>query len=316
MDLPLITHSGKPGMPVVLLIHGLGMNNYFWVDPGKSSVLGGLAPLNLFLAEASEESGDAVSFGKVDPHIEGLWHVLEQEGFSLASWSQSQPIGPIRIALQELDRALEAVRSKWPDTPIHIIGHSRGGLIARRYLLEKDGSDIAGFVTICSPHSGTGMAKFTRYLKPVGVFLEKIMPAPSRAGLTKALNRLAIFLQSPAISELEPGSEFIASIQKPLSAKMPKLSFGGTSPALFQIIFRLPAGSHKIVRFPDMLTGAISAKRLPRELTPGLGDALVSAASARLKDARHYDFPVNHVKSAYDAGIHHLILDFLHRGKN
>jgi hypothetical protein len=90
-----------------------------------------------------------------------------------------------------------------------------------------------------------------------------------------------------------------------------KLSFGGTSPALFQLIVRLPNGSYKTIKFPDILAGAIPSGHLPKELTPGLGDALVSAKSARLEGSKHYDFPDNHVRAAYDHKIHEIILDFL-----
>jgi pimeloyl-ACP methyl ester carboxylesterase len=298
-------------MPVILLIHGLGMNNYFWVDPEKCLVLGGLAPLTVFLAEAVENAKNTISFGSVDPHIEGLWHCLKKVGFSLASWTQSQPLGPIQVAIDEMKRALGTVRNKWPGKTVYLIGHSRGGLIARRFLLEENATDIEGLITICSPHSGTGMAKFSRYLKPAGVLLEKIIPNKSKATLTKALGRLSVFLQSPAIAELTPDSEFMASMQNPLPKEMRTLSFGGTSPALFQVVVSLPAGNHKIVRFPDLLAGVIPAGHLPRELTPGLGDALVSAESAKLSGGSHYDFPDNHVKAAYDNKIHSIILDFL-----
>jgi pimeloyl-ACP methyl ester carboxylesterase len=311
MKLSLKLHSGKPKMPVIVLIHGLGMNNYFWVDPEKCFVLGGLAPLTIFLTDRHDNVGNTISFGSVDPQIQGLWNCLKTGGFSLASWTQSQPLGPIQHAIDELKTAMDTVRNKWPGKAIYIIGHSRGGLIARRFLLEKSGGDIEGLVTICSPHSGTGMAKFSRYLKPAGVLVEKIIPRKSKATLTKALNRVSTFLQSPAIAELEPESEFIVSLQKKLPWKIRKLSFGGTSPALFQVIVRLPSGNHKVVKFPDLLAGAIPSGHLPRELTPGLGDALVSAESAELSGSKHYNFPDNHVKAAYDNKIHSIILDFL-----
>jgi hypothetical protein len=155
------------------------------------------------------------------------------------------------------------------------------------------------------------MAKFSPYLKPAGVFLKKIIPGKSKAKLTDALERLSDFLQSPAIEELTPDSELIASIKKPLPKQLRKLSFGGTSPALFQLIVRLNNDIYKTIKFPDMLAGPIPSGHLPKELTPGLGDALVSAKSARLLGSKHYDFPDNHVRAAYDHNIHKIILDFL-----
>ncbi|UCD65468.1 MAG: alpha/beta fold hydrolase [Deltaproteobacteria bacterium] len=311
MKLSLKLHTGKPEMPVVLLIHGLGMNNYFWVDPEQCFVLGGLAPLTIFLTDEPELSGNAISFGSLDPHIKGLWNFLKPAGFSLASWTQSRPLGPIQLAIDELKTALDTVRNKWPGKTIYLIGHSRGGLIARSFLLEQTATEVEGLITICSPHSGTGMAKFSRYLKPAGVVLEKMLPGKSRTNLAKAISRVSEFLQSPAIEELSPESDFLASVKKPLPGEMRKLSFGGTSPALFQLKINLPGENHRIVKFPDLFAGVIPAGHLPKELTPGLGDALVSAESAKLPGSKHYNFPANHVKAAYDNKIQSKILNFL-----
>ncbi len=311
MKISIKTHGGKPEMPVVILIHGLGMNNYFWVDPEKCFVLGGLAPLTIFLTDATGKPENTISFGSLDSGTQGLWNYLKSAGFSLASWTQRQPLGPIHVAIDELKTALETVRNKWPGKMIYLIGHSRGGLIARRFLLEEPANDIEGLITICSPHSGTGMAKFSRYLKPVGALLGKIIPDQSKVMLTKAIGRLSEFLQSPAIEELTPDSEFMASIKRPLPKQLRKLSFGGTSPALFQLIIRLNADNYKVIKFPDMLAAPILSEHLPRELTPGLGDALVSAKSAKLSGSTHYDFPDNHVRAAYDRRIHTIIRDFL-----
>jgi len=311
VNFSLKTQAGKSEMPAIVLIHGLGMNNYFWVDPEKCFVLGGLAPLTIFLGSDEPKTDNTISFGSVEPNIEGLWNRLIRAGFSLASWTQSQPLGPIRIAVHELKTAIDMIRNTWPGKSIYLVGHSRGGLIARKFLSEESAHGISGLVTINSPHAGTAMAKFSRYLRPAGTVLEKILPSKSRANLTRALSRLAVFLQSPAIAELEPGSEFIESLPEDLPQHMAKLSFGGTDPALFHVIVRLPAGHRRVVKFPDLLAGAVPLKNMPRELTFGLGDGLVSAESAKLPGSKHYDFPANHVKAAYDKDVHETILNFL-----
>ena len=311
MELSLKLHNGMPGLPAIILIHGLGMNNYFWVDPKKCFVLGGLAPLTIFLANAAGKPENTLSFVTMEHDMQGLWKRLLKAGFSLASWTQSQPLGPIQVAIDELGAVMATVQNKWPNKPVYLVGHSRGGLIARKFLLEGKIPDIKGLITICSPHAGTGMAKFVRYLKPTGSFLEKIIPHQSKAALAKALGRLAEFLQSPAIEELAPESAFLVSLKKSLPKQVRKLSFGGTSPALFQLFLQLPASKRKVIKFPDMLARAIPSVHLPRELTPGLGDALVTAESAKLPGSTHYNFPNNHVKSAYDKQIQKIIIEFV-----
>jgi pimeloyl-ACP methyl ester carboxylesterase len=307
----LKTHSGKSDMPVIVLIHGLGMNNYFWVNPEQCYVLGGLAPLTIFLNSETEKFDNTISFGSSALHIESLWDCLGKAGFSTVSWTQSQPLGPIQVAVNELQTVVENVRHEWPGRKIYLVGHSRGGLIARQFLSAKSARDIAGLVTICSPHSGTSMAKFQRYLKPAGSFLGKILPNNARRALPKALNRLAVFLQSPAIAELEPGSEFMAGLNKSLPEQMNKLSIGGTNPVLFHMYLRLPGGNHKVIKFPDLFAGAVPSGHLPKELMPGQGDGLVTAESANLGGSNHFDFSDNHVKAAFDKEIQALILDFL-----
>ena len=306
-------HSGIPGKPVVVLIHGLGMNSHIWTDPDKCFVLGGLAPLTIFLTDSPGSTENKVTLGKVHPGIKGLWDRLAAEGFSIVSWSQSQPLGPIAVAIDELKETVEWARNKWPAEQIYLVGHSRGGLIARKYLLLKQPENVSGLVTICSPHAGTQMAKYGGYLTPTGSFLEKILPTESQTAVATALKRLSLFLQSPAIEELSPKADFIHSIVEPLPEKVRLLSFGGTSPALFQVYYKFNQNKEfTALKFPDLLVRAVPAIFLPPELTPGSGDALVSSLNSRLIGSTHYDYPVNHVKAAFDTDIQDTILRFLH----
>ena len=79
---------------------------------------------------------------------------------------------------------------------------------------------------------------------------------------------------------------------------------------MFQVIVRLPAGNHKVVKFPNLLAGLIPSGHLPGKLTPGLGDARVSAESVKFSAGKYYNFTGNHVKASYDKKIHGIILDF------
>ena len=297
---------------MVVLIHGLGMNRHLWTDPEKCFVLGGLAPLTIFLTDSPGDLDKKVTMGSVHPGIKGLWHRLAAEGFSVVSWSQSQPLGPIEVAINEMKETVDWVRDQWPNRQIYLVGHSRGGLIARKYLLLEKPGNVAGLATICSPHYGTQMAKYGGYLTPTGALLEKILPAESQTAVATALKRLSLFLQSPAIEELRPAAAFIQSIDTPLPEKLRLLSFGGTSPALFQVYYKFNQNKEfTALKFPDMLVRAVPAVFLPPELTPGSGDALVSSLSSRLVGSTHYDHPVNHVKAAFDTDIQDAIWGFL-----
>lgn len=316
-DLHLI--PGSPVQPVVILIHGLGMNRHFWDDPAQCRVLGGLAPLSLFLNDPPDTGEETLfSFGRPDGNSRGLMSVLSDAGFSVAAWSQSRPVGPVDFALAELAHVIDAVRRRWPDRPIALVGHSRGGLIARRYLLDLPAdSVIRSLVTISSPHAGTSLAGFARYMRPAAMLLERILPPQDRKQRTAAFSRLAMFFKSRAVEELSPGSGFMRSLDRPLPPEVRTLSIGGTDPVLFTLYARVSQnGEWRGIALPDILLKAVPASRIPAELTPGLGDGLVSAASARLAEASnnivgHHNFNCNHIRIAYNKKVQEVILDFL-----
>ncbi|MDH3716377.1 MAG: alpha/beta fold hydrolase, partial [Gammaproteobacteria bacterium] len=67
-----------------------------------------------------------------------------------------------QIALQSqvaaLVRHVEWVRERYPRTPLILIGHSAGGLVARLYMVQYPGANVAALITIATPHLGTPLA--------------------------------------------------------------------------------------------------------------------------------------------------------------
>jgi len=313
MKLDLTFHTGKPLKPAVILIHGLGVNRYFWENPEKCNVFGGLFPLTVFLSKTPVANHRSVISGGVpDPALKGLFARLSEAGFSIASWSQRQPIGPISSASAELQEVFQRTKEKWPGRPLYLIGHSRGGLIAKKFLLEHRDDDVHGLITLGTPFKGTNMAGFAVYLRPIAGILEKMVPKDSQSKMAEAISRLTMYLKSAATQELLPQSELIESIKGPLPGRFKKISFGGTDPSLFKLYVKsLAGGEWNILPFPDLLLKAVPANRLPDELKSGLGDALVSARSSVLEGSVHYDIPTNHVGIAYDKGVQDMILEFL-----
>ncbi len=314
MKLDLKIHKGKDSKkPMVILIHGLGMNRYFWGDPGKCEALGGLTDLNVFLSRPPVHNKNSkISTGVPPEGTTGLADRLLASGYSIAAWSQAQPMGPTNLAVDELGIVLHKIKDKWPEKSIYLVGHSRGGIIARKYILSNQDNDVKGVITLCSPHRGTKMASFSIYLEPLGNILEKIIPNESRNTMILALRRLADFLKTPAAIELQPGSDFMKSMSSPLPSDIRKLSFGGTDPVLFKLYIRINSSDKwNVLPFPDLLLRAIPSKRLPQELKAGSGDSLVSAKSAILSDGQHYNFSLNHVGMSFDAKVQDTIVDFL-----
>ena len=93
----------------------------------------------------------------------------------------SHPTGSIRTRAGDLLRAIEASTAKDDDGPIHLIGHSTGGLDARLFVSPgaslADGLDVEPFarrvrtvVTVSTPHAGTPLASFF-----LGLFGQKLL---------------------------------------------------------------------------------------------------------------------------------------------
>jgi pimeloyl-ACP methyl ester carboxylesterase len=312
MQLDLEIRDGRPDLPAVILVHGLGMNRHFWGAPAGCQALGGLASLTIFLAgPPAGDTPERFSTGKIRT-CRGLADLLAKQGIGVASWSQRFPMGAAGESLAELVAVGEELKKRWSGRPLYLVGHSRGGLLARAYLLEHGDDRIAGLATLGTPHAGSRMASFSTLLRPAGHRLAKLLPRGTRSSAAAALSRLAVFLESPAIGELEPDSEFIRTISRPLPSRLRKLSLGGTEPALFHLYLRATSDSPwKAIVFPEFLLKAVPSTRLPAELTPGLGDGLVSARSAILPGACHSDLDCNHVGLAFEPRAQQALLDFL-----
>jgi pimeloyl-ACP methyl ester carboxylesterase len=312
MQLDLEIRNGRPERPGVVLVHGLGMNRRFWGTPAQCHALGGLASLGVFLAgPPAGEAPGRLSTGVAAP-CRGLADLLAEQGLGVASWSQRSPVGPACEPLAELAAVIAELKARWPGRPLYLIGHSRGGLLARAHLLAHDDERLAGLVTLGTPHAGSRMAAISGFLRPGGRLLAKLLPKEARRPTAAALARMTAFLESPAIGEMEPGCSFIRDTCRPLPARLRKLSLGGTDPALFRLYLRpTPLSPWKALTFPDFLLKAVPAGRRPAEITPGQGDGLVSAASAILAGGSHLDLDCNHVGLAFDPRAQQTVLDFL-----
>ena len=70
---------------------------------------------------------------------------------------------------------------------VHIVGHSMGGLLARRYLQTHGPSKVAGCITLGAPHTGSQLAVFAvsrlgRALFPGSALLAELNTTPHPAG--------------------------------------------------------------------------------------------------------------------------------------
>ncbi|MBI4824468.1 MAG: hypothetical protein HY805_09625 [Nitrospirae bacterium] len=277
MKLDVVYHTGRADKPACIFIHGLGVDKDIWSAPSKAKFFGGLLPLSMLVKEPKG--------------MRTLYHDLLDIGYTVATWSQSRPVGPMDIAVDEL-KAVIGLLKDIKTTGILLIGHSRGGLIARQYLdnlRQSDGTAI--LITLSTPHHGSTMARWAVYASSLSNIVKPIIPGKEKGKVTKTLKKILDLLESTAVKELLPDSPLLKSLKHTRHEGIYSVSAGGTNPTFITI-----AGISILDSLGKLLKG-----RLPEEMTKGKGDGLVSLKSSILPFAdEHLSFCVNHAEMLVD----------------
>ncbi len=323
---------GDPDKPAAVFIHGLGMDRRIWETPEQSRVLGGRFPVSLLLcrepeaevreAEAYNSVSMGLSFGRPPEKMRTLFHDLKEYGYSVIAWSQRRPSAETDVAVSELGDVIEA-HKEYCKRGIILIGHSRGGLVARKYVAGGD-RRVKCLVTLAAPHGGSRMAQWAKYVSPLISLIAPFLPESERGTVTYALKSVFTFLKSRAVRELLPGSLFLRSLANTRCKGVYYLSAGGNDPTLLSVymttVERVPSpkGKRFIVRprrifsVPDILEKVIPSRLFPDEMRKGKGDGLVATKSSRLPWAdAHYDFDVNHAWILFDERVRGRVVDAL-----
>ncbi len=283
MKLDTIFHKGGGRRPLAVFIHGMGMNMKAWSNPSEAKILGGKYPLRILL------------YG--DNELVTSFDDLRGMGFSVLAWTQSRPVGPMHTAVEELTDLMRE-HSASAGNGVVFICHSRGGLIARKYLERHQGT-VRGIITLATPHHGTSLARWPAYVSPVTTLLYQLVKGVSRTEIDTVFQRILGFLSSSGLRELLPESAFFAELKDEKQDGLRTISIGGTNPDLLRPL--LPS-------LPDLLSRVLPERIIPAEMREGLGDGLVTALSSRLSYAdEHRDFPVNHASILFDRAVRTFI---------
>ncbi len=132
----------------------------------------------------------------------GFVPVLEQQGwrngvqFPTAEktyWLAQLPYrAPLAVQAEALRAQLQRIEAARPDTPVWLVGHSLGGVVARMLLVTRPDARIERLVSIASPQAGLPLAEpvatMNRGMGPVGDWMATFMPGPlADLGLSDAL---------------------------------------------------------------------------------------------------------------------------------
>jgi pimeloyl-ACP methyl ester carboxylesterase len=276
--------------PLFVFVHGMGMDMSIWSNPSAVKILGGLYPLRAVLHEPRQE-------------LNTLFSDFRALGFTVLTWSQSRPLGPLEIAVEELAFLIKEYTACAARNVI-LIGHSRGGLIARRYC-EIIGGAPKGLITIASPHHGTTLAKWSVHFSPLASLVEKLLGSEG-GELRPAIKRILGFIGSAGIRELLPDSPLYSKLTNNGKKGVPRVSVGGTNPDLIKI------GNVSVL---ELLSKIVPESAIPDEMKAGLGDGLVSAASSLLPYGdRHFNVHCNHVSLLFDREVRDFVIAEVMKG--
>lgn len=295
MNLETVCYEGNLDKPAIIFIHGLGMDKAIWVNPSNSRILGGMFPLKILLNKIPSDERPY--------NLQTLFDDLRLKEYPVITWSQRRPASPINSAVSELSEIVK-IAYNLTKAGVILIGHSRGGLIGRKYLLKKDQS-IIGLITISTPHKGSSVARVANYLTPVVSILNPLFPVKDKGTRSFAIKRIFEFLRSRALKELLPESRFLKSMKDGPLDWVNYISVGGTNPTLFNLYN---------FSFPDIFEKVIPENLYPEELKKGRGDGLVSAESSKIPwSHEHYNFELNHAEILFDEGVRDMLVRLIER---
>lgn len=321
MELDITIHRGKSNSPVIILIHGLGMDKGIWLNPLETKAFAKNIPLKVIAATTPMPrlaiSKRTISFGNTLQRVNSLWPVLKDEGFNIVCFSQRRPVGPIDVAVDDLGYVIKMVKMLFSGSPVALIGHSRGGLIARKFM-ERRRQEIKALITIATPHSGSSLSRIGNYLSLLHPFIKKTLPAKTHSAASGIIKRINDLIEGNALKELLPESDFFKNMKDSPVNGVRYLSFGGTRPRILTVYTWRRRGLKEypkpIFLIPDSLLKLMPSNIIPDELVHGKGDFLVTAKSSVLPWAEaHYNLPANHLSILWNRRMINHALEVIRR---
>lgn len=295
MKLDIVSNPGDLNKPAVVFIHGLGMDKDIWVNPYNSRILGGMFPLRTLLVRKKSEV-EAGTF-------QTLFDDLKLKDYSVITWSQRRPAGPIDSVVKELQEIVAAAKDI-TQAGIIIVGHSRGGLAGRKYL-SMNSEAVKALITISTPHKGSSVARLAKYVSPLAALLSPLFSGGDKGTISFAIKKVLEFLRSRAIRELLPQSHFFRHLKDGPLEGIYYASVGGINPALFSI---------NNFSFPDSFGRIMPEDLFPDELKQGSGDGLVSAESSKLDwGNEHHNYACNHAEILFDGDVRETLVKMIEK---
>ncbi len=162
---------------------------------------------------------------------------LSVEGFGFANYDQVDSTGLLANPVRELAAVVTEVIGRLPiDRKIALVAHSRGGLLARKYLVDNASDAVLRdrlrtLITLHAPHGGTELANIGTVVNTA--INEVVLFDPA---LDPLLQWVRGQVNEATFTELAVGSPFLTALEAAEAALgapfVPVHTFGGTSTLL------------------------------------------------------------------------------------
>jgi predicted esterase len=273
--------------------------------------------------------------------VTGWAPFLAAAGFPTINYSQTKPRELLVEPLRELRAVLDAIDLDDAFLPVRdrriaLLGHSRGGILARLILVElaASGALILGRIDTCitlhSPNQGSTLANTTLALASIAeswrVTGVPLVPPELNGAALLALDGLIDLIVAeagaPAYADFVVGSPTLLTLS--LAEPVPGVryfTFGGTRPVLRNLAgwAFTPESAVPLPHLPPFHWSAAYVPLLPLpppgslpfpELLEG-GDLLTHSLLTRLPFAIHRDNPINHAEALWDDALQAQVAEIL-----
>jgi len=337
---------------VILLLHGTGGNKFEWSFPPWRG-------LNYDHEHRPEDRHSnnhrfppvnpldvVLDFSLSDKRDVRCWtSILTALGHTVIYYSQDGADDRIDVALDQLENLIvpfirdEVLTGPLTGKRVVIIGHSRGGILARLYL-ARHANDAAAWIqhviTLCSPHAGTNAPRAARRLRDeIEALVFGGFPAVARL-LFPPLEHLPLIgadvEPTDAQAQLVPEDPLFGDLSMPDDT--PDIGFhtyGGSSVTLTRVYYWQYTLDSFVPRwdfldilphfdwtkFPiEILPVSPILDSLPNDLVfaeqrEGQGDICVTIESAQLPGVPHQSLPINHAEAFFDETLFARVSDVL-----
>lgn len=168
LNLFLHTQNERPSDNLVILIHGLGASDSTWTHDGVSWI-------NLFLTDDTLKNLDVAEITYDTSHLaNGLLDSMGIKKIKLSRFKSftvgKGPCTNIEILAREIKREIDSKKIKHYKNVI-LVGHSMGGLVAIRYILEElennQSHNVKGMISLATPYNGSSFAIYNQLIKSI-----------------------------------------------------------------------------------------------------------------------------------------------------